>query len=892
MKLLYGVQVPVCVSLNKDPRHGLVTLIALTNEGLQMIYEIMGLAHEQTYYRPRLTWKQLHDLKGHVEVIVNECSLGDLIDFGRMGFGYVGVGPRQSHMHRAVDEFQCVATGSPVYPRFTDREGFDLVQAISEGIRIGEADGGGFHMLRKDEYIATLNGFGVEPRAEWFENASNIAAASTAELGNATLPHIEGDLKAEAKKGAKRRGIKLDGAYKERLDHELTVIFEKAFEDYFLFVGDLVAWSKDRMFVGPARGSAGGSLLCYLLGITEVDPLVHNTLFERFLDPTRSDFPDIDVDFPDTKRDQVFEYLTDKYGEAHVARLGTVTRLGGKSAINDLVKAYGIPYSVGRDVAKAFDGQGKELSEFLDTNDEIKPLLDTYPDLVKAKLLDGVPRHTGVHAAGVCITAEPIKGFGVVDRNGIISLDLKTAENVGMLKMDALGLRTLSVLADACEQIGKAPLELYDLELDDAGVFAVFNSDTVTGVFQFEGNAVRGLMKQMEVDRFDDLCALTSLARPGPLIGGAARNYVERRAGTVEWDYVHSALRTHTSETYGTIVYQEQAMSIVRDIGLFDIGEVNAFRKAVGKKDPIALGGFREKFVTNAAETIGEKIADDLWDEMCEFGSYAFNKSHAVAYSMISYYCAWFKAYHPVEFALAQLRNAADDDQAKALLREMSETGHKFIPFDPDISEAEWSIKDGVLVGGFTSVKGIGKKTAEKMIEMRAQNGDDWLQSLTEAQRRKLESDFCTPWHDLNRFGKLYGEIYEDPLSYRSEALPKGAKGPIYKIRDIPEEKGQYTFLARLTRRQVREKTNDKGEKVGEFCNLYFEDDTGVVGCTINQFKWKNFQWLVEENYDGEDFIVKGNIINDGRVWLFIEALIQLNEDDRRMKDGNSGSVA
>lgn len=890
IKLLYGVQLPVTITLDKDPRHGLVTLIAKNDKGLTALYEAVALAHEQTYYRPRLKWSQLAELRGKCELIVNECSLGDLIDFGRLGFGYIGVAPKQSHMLRVLDEFDCVATGAPVYPTFQDRQGFNLVQAISDRQRIGEVNHSGFHMLRQGEYEATLRGFEIEPKKIWFDNAKKIAEECNAEIPQASLVETTGDLRKLAVAGARRRNIRLRGDYKERLDHELTIIRNKNFDSYFLFVADLVSWAKKRMFVGPARGSSGGSLLCYLLGITEVDPLRFGTLFERFLDPTRNDLPDIDVDFPDDMRDYVFEYLSDKYGAEHVARLGTVSKLGGKSAINDVVRAYGIPYSVGRDFCKTFDFYDLKLEPFFEhcITNELKPLLETYPDIAKAQLLEGTPRHTGVHAAGVCITKEPISKYGVVDRAGIISLDMDSAESIGMLKMDALGLRTLSVLADACKQIKMDYLDLYDLSYDDPAVFAVFNKDLVTGVFQFEGKAVRGLMKSMEVDKFDDLCALVSLARPGPLVGGAAENYVQRRAALVDWDYAHPALEAHTKETFGTIVYQEQAMGIVRDIGGFDVGEVNAFRKAVGKKDPEKLATFREKFLYGASKVMGEEISNDIWDEMCEFGSYAFNKSHAVAYAMVSYMCAWFKANHPVEFAVAQLRNAADEDQGKALLRELETEGHEFIPFDPMRSRVQWHVEDGTLIGGFTSVKGIGKKTAEKMIEIRDHHGEDWMATLTEAQRRKLTMDFNTPWHDLNRFAKLYWQIYENPLDYRSEALDRGAKGPILRINEIPDEKGTYTFLARLTRRQPRTKTNDKGEIIGEFCNLYFEDDTGTVGCTINQFKWGKFKWLMEDNYDGEDWIVKGNVINDGRLWLFIENLIQLGPDDRRKKDDES----
>lgn len=887
VKLLYGVQVAVCVTLDKDPRHGLVTLIAKSDKGLQNLYAAMSLAHEQTYYRARLTWNQLSDLRDSCELIVNECPLGDMLNFQRLEFGYIAVNPVQSFMHRLVDDFKCVATGSPVYPRVQDREGYEILQAISAGQRIGEAVSGGFHMLTRGEYNAALENLGIHVREEWHKEGERISEEANAHIRQASLVPLEGDLLQLALQGASRRGLELSDAYRSRLEHELAVVSEKSFEPYFIFVADLVQWAKERMFVGPARGSSGGSLLCYLLGITEIDPLVHGTLFERFLDPTRSDYPDIDTDFPDVSRDQVFEYLAGKYGRDHVARIGTVSKFGGKSAINDTCKAYGVPFSVMRDISKGYDGLDCGLSQYFKAlPDEMLPLLETHPNIAKAAIIEGMPRHTGVHAAGVCVTNEPSAQFGVVDRHGIISLDLKAAEDVGMLKMDALGLRTLSVLADAAEQCGIDRQFLYKLPLDDPKVYEIFQKDMVTGVFQFEGNAVRGLMKRMEVDRFNDLCALTSLARPGPLIGGAAEDYVNRRGGHVDWSYIHEALEPHTKETFGTIVYQEQAMSIVRDLAGFNIKDVNGFRKAVGKKDPVALASYETQFVEGASQIVGDEIAHSLWDNMCEFGSYAFNKSHAVAYSMISYWCAWFKAYHPLEFAVAQLRNAADDEQAKALLRELEREGYSFKPFDPMRSQVEWTIQNGVLLGGFTSVKGIGKKTAASMIKLRAEHGEQWMDELTEAQRAKLTKDFNTPWHDLNRFAKLYSELYNDPLSYRSSALPNGARGPIYRIVDLPDEKGTYTFIARLTRRQPRTKTDNQGKEVGEFCNVYFEDDTGSIGCTIARNKWPRYKWLLEDNYDGQDFIVKGADINgDGRNWLFIEHMIQLGEDDRRPKD-------
>lgn len=881
IKLLYGVQIPVCRSLDKDPRHALVSLLA--KQDVSVIYEALSLAHRQTYYRPRLTWQQIQSLLADCYVLVNECAIID-VEYITKDM-YLALGPRDSILHDMRDDYKCVATGSPVYPRHSDREDFGLVQAISEGARIGEARGGGSFLMREEEYRSTLKNLGIEAKDEWFSNAHDIVVGCTASIPNAELPDIVGpSLDVLARQGAENRKCDIsDGPYADRLRKELALINSRGFAPYFQFVADLVTWARARMLVGPARGSSGGSLLCYLLGITDVDPLVHGLLFERFLDEGRRDLPDIDVDFPDQSRDSVFSYLQTRYGEGHVARLGTISRLGGKSAINDTCRAYQVPFVANRDVSKAVEGYASLRDFFAKPPEHLEPILNEYPAIRKAAALDGVPRHTGKHAAGVCVSKTPTSQFGAVDRNGIISLDLHAAEAVGMLKMDALGLRTLSVLQDACDQIGVSYRSLVDLSLDDSDVFEIFNEDRVTGVFQFEGHAVRGLMKQMTVEKFDDLCALTSLARPGPLVGGAAKNYVERRAGNTVWDFAHPALAAHTADTYGTIVYQEQAMSIVKDIGGFAPADVNGFRKAVGKKDPVKLAGYRAAFVEHARDIIGD-VADDLWDEMCEFGSYAFNKSHAVAYSMLSYWCAWFKRHHPLEFCLAQLRNGADDDLIKGLLREIADTGYKYIPFDPQLSDVEWSIQKGKLVGGFTSVKGIGRKTAEKMVELRTAVGPTWLVELTEAQRAKLVAPNNTPWHDLDRFSRTYKALYDEPLSYRSESLPRGAAGPVYRIRDIPDEKGTYTFLGVLKRRQLREKKGGDGQTVGEFCNVFFEDDSGEIAGTISTKKWSNFKWLIEAGYDGKDFIVKATDINgDGRKWLFIDNLIPL---DGKVEDG------
>lgn len=912
VKLLLGVQTAVVSALTKEQKHATVTLIAKSDEGLASLYEAMSLASQQMYYRPRLTWKQIAELKGHCELIVNECSLGDFVDFEKVGFGYVGVGPRPGSLMYAINDggFQAVAAPSPCYPSIAQRDAFELVTAISDGRRFGEGSGDGFHMMRRSEYEALLKGVNVHAKEEWFEAADQIAEECTASVPFATniKPRVDDTLEVLARRGAARRGLDLEGVYGSRLRHELSVISDKKFEDYFLFVQDVVTWAKERMFVGPCRGSSGGSLVCFCLGITELDPIKYGTLFERFLDASRSDWPDIDIDFPDVKRDQVFTYLREKYGANHVARLGTISKFGGKSAINDTGKAHGVEYTVIRDVGRATESINVSLGVlFNNLPDDVKILVDNNPVLRDAAMIEGHARHHGVHAAGVVVTNEPVTNFGTLNKEGTISLDMKTAESINLLKLDALGLRTLSVIEDCCEQIDMDADALHLLDFtglefnrkgDQVDVFALFNKDHVTGIFQFEGTAVRSLMRQIHVEKFEDLCALTSLARPGPLVGGAAANWTQRRSGEVDYDYAHPALEAITSDTLGTIIYQEQAMQIVRSLGGFDDVEVNAFRRAVGKKDPEALGKFRDTFLEDAVasfyaeNTKGVAVTDEeekmqwdrateqaneLWDEMCEFGSYAFNKSHAVAYSMISYQCAYLKVIAPMEFAVAQLRNAASEDQGKALLRELTAEGHEVVPFDHKRSEADWSIQGGKLYGGFTAVKGIGKKTAEFFENARRLNPDGWLEKLTPAQYDKLTKPFNTPWDDLNRRGKMYAKYYDDPDSM-------GVRGPVLRLDQIPEEKGQYCFIGTLTRRQLRTKTDDKGKVLASkptFLNLYFEDDTGDCGSTISRFKYEAIGAPLMDipEAEGRDFLVRGTIINDGRKWFFIDKLKEISNE-------------
>lgn len=914
IRLLYGVQLPVVAYLDKDPRHSLVTLYA--KHDFTELYQTVTLAHSQTYYRPRLTWKQVRSLTDCV-VVVNHC----MKTHRRIANSLEGA-------FSATDELTLprVLDYAPRYPSPDHRVGFEILLQNSNQARIGEVEIAPIHLLRDTEMQRKFD-LDAEDYVACEANAKTLAGLCVADIPRAgLLPYDFADKRQRlvdmAMGGAVRLGLAgIDQGdtyprffkedYEARLKAELDVIVAKGFEDYFFFVHEICEWAESRMLIGPGRGSAGGSLLCYLLGITHVDPLRFGTMFERFIDVTRSDLPDIDIDFADNRRDEVHQFIRDRFGPDKFAKLGTLTELGGKSAFNIVARATDVPFEISREFGKWTEGgvQGQVIPPrwIFKNVEEAKPLLEKYPSMAIAGLLDEREHwdengkqhvsHHGVHASGIVVAPKPVSNYGAVDREGVLAMDMRTAESMGFVKMDVLGLTTLSVIQEACDLAGINPRSLRTLDFNDLEVFDnIFNKDRVTGVFQFAGHTVRGLMKQIKVDKFDDICALTSLARPGPLQGGAAAGWVKARNGGEARASIHPAL----DATYGVICYQEQMMAICRDCAGFDVAGVNGMRRAVAKKDPEKLAAYRPKFIEGMTKfflpkwdvmdgqdySIAQKQAEELWEEICEFGYYAFNFAHATAYGMLSFMTAWLKLKHPLEFAVAQLKYAADEDDAKNLLRELIEEGYQYVPFDAARSQASWSVSNGQLVGGFDSIRGIGVKTAERLVAQREAftGAGKWTDQLTEAMREKVISA-KTPWTSLSYFTDKFRELYKDPAAFRSASITKGIRPPVYRIRDIPEDKGEYAFLGRVvSRKHVDDNDPARVEKRGgkrrvkdtHFINVTFEDDTGEVSATINRFKASQYNWLLEEDLSGRDFLIRGNVIEQGRRWLFVDKIIEI----------------
>lgn len=527
-------------------------------------------------------------------------------------------------------------------------------------------------------------------------------------------------------------------AYKARVEHELEMMKEKDFLDYFLVLSDAVRWAKDHKIpVGPARGSAAASLVCYLLRITEVDPMLFpHMLFERFIDPTRTELPDVDLDFSDDRRIEVKQYLERKYGSDRVGNIGNFTRYRGKNSIDDVARVYKIP-SWETDVVKNLiierSGGDSRISDSLQDTFNMFPkaqaVLDKFPELANAIRLEGNYRGMGVHAAGIVISNTPItdtcavyekESAGKVTQ--VIAYDKKDGEYVGMLKADFLGLSTMGMIGLAIDTIGMDLEDLYRIPLDDQKVLEAFRRGDVTGIFQFEGRATRIVCADVVPDHFEHLADINALSRPGPLFSGMTAAYCEVKHGRSEATKYHPILDKLTEWTYGQVVYQEQVLSTIRDLGGFPMSEVHSIRKIISQK--LGEAQFEAKykmFETNAVEKHGctPQQAQKIWRFLATSATYSFNIAHCISYSMLAYWQMWIKQHHPTAFYAAQLQKVNDDKRYK-LMRDALRHNISVLPPDIQLSGMSWSApEDGSVRAGFLQIPGIGPKTAETVVEWR-----------------------------------------------------------------------------------------------------------------------------------------------------------------------------
>lgn len=529
----------------------------------------------------------------------------------------------------------------------------------------------------------------------------------------------------------------------QRLDYELGVIDGMGFNEYFLIVWDFIKYAKDNgIAVGPGRGSAAGSIVSYCLNITEIDPIKYNLIFERFLNVSRVSMPDIDIDFCYENRHRVIEYVIEKYSEANVAQIITFGTLGAKAVVRDVGRSLGMSYADCDRVAKAIPSrlgttinsaieENPDLAQMIENDDQVRKLIEV------SRALEGTPRHASTHAAGVVITDIPVMEYVplyVNDGNIATQFTMTTVETLGLLKMDFLGLRNLTVIKDAIQNVQDAhgvTLNIDQLEFDDPKVFELISRGDTLGVFQLESAGMRSFMQNLRPDTFEDIIAGISLYRPGPM--QFIDTYIENKRNPDKIQYLHHTLEPILNVTYGCMVYQEQVMQIVRDLAGYSLGQSDNVRRAMSKKKEKEMIKERKIFVygdekTNVAgcikNGISEQIANQIYDQMMDFASYAFNKSHAAAYAVISYQTAYLKAYYPVEFMAALLTSVTGfDDKISKYIQHLRDMNIKLLSPDVNRSGRQFSVSDGNIRFGMLAVKGLGENAVDEIIHARNEKG-------------------------------------------------------------------------------------------------------------------------------------------------------------------------
>jgi DNA polymerase-3 subunit alpha len=535
-----------------------------------------------------------------------------------------------------------------------------------------------------------------------------------------------------------RYGTPLPAAVEARLAEESGVIEKMGFVAYFLVVWDFIRYAKERGIpVGPGRGSAAGSIVAYALGITNVDPLRHDLLFERFLNRERISMPDIDIDFCKDGREEVIRYVQERYGGSErVSQIVTFGTMAARAVIRDVGRVLDVPL---RDVdalaKKVPNGPGASLVKALETDPDLKAEVakdSRFGELVAvARRLEGLNRNASKHAAGVVIADAPLEEYVPLQRVGedlTTQYTMDVLEDIGLLKMDFLGLRTLTILAKTLENVrrsGKPVPDLDRLPENDPGTLSMLSRGEAMGVFQLESSGMRDLLARMRPDRFEDLSAIVALFRPGPLGSGMVDQFVERKHGRQAIRYLHPSLEPVLRETNGVFVYQEQVMRVANVLGGFSLAEADTLRKAMGKKKPEVMAKYREKFLSGCVSNrIPVATAEEIWKQMEYFAGYGFNKSHTIAYALVTYQTAYLKHHHPLEFMAALLTcEHGDRDKLSEYLGECRRMGIRVLPPDVSTSLGDFSVEGGAIRFGLVAVKGVGEAAVEAIVKAREAGG-------------------------------------------------------------------------------------------------------------------------------------------------------------------------
>ncbi|HEX6981840.1 MAG TPA: DNA polymerase III subunit alpha [Balneolaceae bacterium] len=671
-----------------------------------------------------------------------------------------------------------IATNDCHYVEKEDSEAHDILLALQTNADINDPKRFRFtddnNNLNTDFYLKTPEEMkelfsdlpsAVDNTSEIIEKVDDINLSSELLLPHYHIPDefssMDDYLKALTFRGAKKRYGEITQAVTERIEQELGIIKKMGFAGYFLIVQDFTTEARKRnVFVGPGRGSAAGSIVAYCLGIINIDPLKHDLLFERFLNPERVSPPDIDIDFDDHGRQEVIDYVVDEYGRSNVAQIVTYGTMKAKTAIRDVGRVLGVPLQEVNRITKLFpDHPGLntfdkvlDKSRNSETADELQQLFE-HPDpqvqkmMRFARTLEGSARQTGIHAAGVIIAPGEISNYVPValskDKELITQYDGPNAEDCGLLKMDFLGLKTLSILKTSIEFVEENHGIRYDLDElpeHDEKTFELYQKGNTIGTFQFESDGMRKYLKQLKPTSLDDLIAMNALYRPGPM--QFIPEYIDRKHGRSKVEYPHPDLEELLKPTYGIMIYQEQIMKAAQKIANYSLGEADLLRRAMGKKKRKVMAEQREIFTRKAIDNgVSEKKAEELFDIMAEFANYGFNKSHSAAYSVVAYQTAFFKANYPAEYMAAVLsHNMGDIDKVSKFIEECYQNGMKVDPPNINTGAGKFVAVDGRIQYGMEAIKGVGSNAVAELVKERKANGK--FESIYDFARR-VDSRVC-----------------------------------------------------------------------------------------------------------------------------------------------------
>jgi DNA polymerase-3 subunit alpha len=788
IKPIIGVEAYVAANSrhNKNPgvddKRNHLVLLAKDQTGYKNLMKLTTLAHlEGFYYKPRID-KEILEKYSQGIIATSACLAGEIPQ--------IILSKNIKKAEETIKEFQEIFGQENFYLELQDHPTIKELNKINEGLielskktKAPLVAANDIHYLNKEDdraqdilmciqmnkTVSDKNRLSMlgedysmkspETMIEHFkhipeaiDNTQKIVSECNVEieLGKILLPEFDvpdklspdAYLEKLCNNGIVKRYGKTNDTIKKRLNFELETIKQMNFASYFLIVQDFVNWAKNRgIVVGPGRGSAAGSLVSYLIEITDVDPLKYKLLFERFLNPDRISMPDIDLDFADNRRDEVIKYVSEKYGEDYVAQIITFGTMAARAAIRDTGRALGLPYSFCDKVAKTIPmftslsdalSEVKELKELYNSDPPVKNLIDN------ALKLEGVARHSSTHACGIVISKKEVdyytpRQYPPQDTSTVVTqYEMHDIESLGLLKMDFLGLKNLTIIENAIKIISKTKgdeIDLSKIPLDDEKTLKLFRQGETTGVFQFESSGMKRYLKKLKPTGFEDIVAMVAMYRPGPLNSGMVDEFIDRKHGRKKATYKHPIMENALKNTYGVIIYQEQVMQLSKDMASFTGGQADTLRKAMGKKIAELMAKTKKEFVKGCLKNnLDRKLAEETFSDMEKFAEYGFNRSHAVCYALIGYQTAYLKTHYPAEFMASLLTSDRENiDRVAIEVEECRRTGIEVLPPDVNKSFIDFGVinekgKDEIRFG-LSAIKNVGHNVVETIVEERKANG-------------------------------------------------------------------------------------------------------------------------------------------------------------------------